>query len=118
MPSGPDEGLPICISSTSVPAKCSWRIKNAPSMSFTGNPFRLVFRRGCFCLGLIRGSETASLGWWHPVFVSQVMQQHHSKFPRCSCLLWTRSTGAEGLANLCNVHEQLLPCLVLRPREE
>src|SRR5262245_30827966 len=47
MPSGPDEGLPICISSTSVPAKCSWRIKNAPSMSFTGNPFRLVFRRGC-----------------------------------------------------------------------
>ena len=49
-------------------------------------------------LGLIRGSETASLGWWHPVFVSQVMQQQHRELPRCSCLLWTRSTGAEGLA--------------------
>ena len=68
--------------------------------------------------GLLRESETASLGWWHPVFVSQVMQQQPREFPRSSCLLWTRSTGAEGLAYLCNVHQQLLPCLVLRPCEE
>src|SRR5215467_5494742 len=46
------------------------------------------------------------------------MQQQHREFPRCSGLLWTRRTGAEGLAYPCYVHEQLLPCLVLRPREE
>ena len=48
MPSGPDEVLPICIDYTSAPVRCSWRIKNAPSMSFTGSPFRLVFCGGCF----------------------------------------------------------------------
>ena len=74
--------------------------------------------RASALLGLLRGSETASLGWWHPVFVSQVMQQQPREFPGCSGLLWTRSIGAEGLAYLCHVHQQLLPCLVLRPREE
>ena len=46
------------------------------------------------------------------------MQQQGRQFPRCSCLFWTRSTGEEGLADPCNIHEQLLPFLVLRPREE
>ena len=48
----------------------------------------------------------------------QVMQQQRGQLPRGRCLFWTRSTGAEGLADLCNVHEQLLPCLVLGPHEE
>ena len=73
------------------------------------------------CLGLsggIRVSETAWLGWWSPVLVSQVMQQHSVQFPRGRCLFWTLSTGEEGLAYPCNVHEQLLTFLVLRTREE
>jgi hypothetical protein len=69
-------------------------------------------------LGLLQGAETAALGWWHAVFVTHIMQQQHSEFPHCSGLLWTRSTGAEGLADLGYVHQQLLPCLILRPREE
>jgi hypothetical protein len=32
--------------------------------------------------GGIRVSETAWLGWWSPVLVSQVMQQHSVQFPR------------------------------------
>jgi len=46
------------------------------------------------------------------------MQQHSVQFPRGRCLFWTRSTGEEGLAYLCNVHEQLVTFLVLRTREE
>ena len=45
--------------------------------------------RASALLGLLRGSETVSLGWWHPVFVSRVMQQQPREFPRSSCLLWT-----------------------------
>jgi hypothetical protein len=45
--SAPDAVFPICISSTNARAASSWRIKNDPSMSSTGNTFRLELRRSC-----------------------------------------------------------------------
>ncbi len=50
--------------------------------------------------------------------MSQVMQQQRVQIPRCSGLVWTLSTGEEGLAYPFNVQEQLLTFLVLSPREQ
>ena len=45
MPLARDGVSVICTCCTSVLAMCSWRIKSAPSTSFTGSPFRLKFSR-------------------------------------------------------------------------
>src|SRR5262249_12217449 len=47
-PSGPDGVVATFSSSTSAHVRCLWRIKSAPSISFTGSVFRLVLCRGCF----------------------------------------------------------------------
>ena len=39
--------LRICLSSTGVPDKCSWRIKSGRSMSSVGSPFRLELHGFC-----------------------------------------------------------------------
>ena len=45
--SAPDGVFPICISSTNERARCSWRIKGDPCMSFPGSQFRLKLSGSC-----------------------------------------------------------------------